>query len=462
MSRRERIVPQAVAGAPAPGVLFVFALALAAALALPGCGRGTPASQAPPRPPRAVALVAVGTAPMPEKVAVTGVLAAQEELIVGLQVGGRLATLPVDIGDVVAADAVLAALAPRDFELEVERAQAAVVAAEARFGQPGEVDLERFDAESVPAVREAAAVVEEARLHRERVATMVQGKFQAGSELETATAALAVAENRLQRARDDVRTALAEARLRRVELQQAQKHLADSTVRAPWAGRVALRHAVAGQVLGVGDPVVTLLRVDPLRLQLRVPDRPAMTIAAGQAVEFTVDGLGDELHHGVVVRTGPAIVRGDRTRLVEAEVANPDGKLLPGAFCRAAIVTAPAVPVVVVPRSAVVSFAGVDRVFTVGAPAPPRGSGGGPAPGAPAARPAGAAPAAPEAPPAPPTNGGGSGDGAPQRLVAKGRIVQLGRAVGDAVEVVQGLQAGERIVVDAVGLSPETPVTVAE
>jgi RND family efflux transporter MFP subunit len=418
---------------------FVTAAALVFAFVgtFVACG-GTPASQGQVRAPRPVKLVAAGTAALPQKVAVSGVLAAQEELIVGLQVGGRLATLAVDVGDVVAADAVIAALAPRDFELEVERAEAAVVAVEARFGNPGEVDLERFDIETVPAVRETAAVVEEAKSHRDRVVTMVQSQLQAGSELEVATAALAVAQNRLQRARDDVRTALAEARLRRVELRQAQKRSTDSTVRAPWAGRVAQRHAVAGQVLAAGDPVVTLLRVDPLRLQLRVPDRPAMTIVAGQAVEFTVDGLGDVVHRGVVVRTGPAIGRGDRTRLVEAEVGNADGKLLPGAFCRAAIVTAPAVPVVVVPRSAVVSFAGVDRVFTVGEPAPPGAGRGG------ARAPAASAPATAKG------------------TVAKGRIVQLGRIVGDTVEIVQGLQAGERIVGDALGLSPETPVVVAE
>jgi RND family efflux transporter MFP subunit len=428
-------------------------VALLAPFALAACSERVAQGGAAARPPRPVQLVVAGTAELPTKVAVTGVLAAQEELVLGLEVAGRLATLPVDVGDVVQAGTVVATLAPREFELEIERAQAAVVAAEARLGVAADGDLERFDVERAPAVSEAAAVVTEARLNRERIATMVEGQMQPGSALETAVATLAVAESRLQKARDDVRTWLAEARLRRVELRQAQKRRADSVIAAPWTGRIAQRHAVAGQVLASGGPVVTLLRIDPLRLRLRVPDRAAMAIAAGQAVEFTVDGLGDEVFRGRVVRTGPAIERGDRTRLVEAEVPNAEATLLPGAFCRAQIVTAAAVPVVVVPRTAVVSFAGVDRVFTVGDPEPPKGGSAGR--GGTGGKDAVAAPAnggGPAAPSATPAAGAGK--------VAKGRIVELGRAVGDQVEIVRGLEVGTSIVRDATGLGPETPVAV--
>jgi RND family efflux transporter MFP subunit len=390
---------------------------LAAGLLLAACGG--PDRPAPvPRAPRQVQTVVVGTADLPRKVAVSGVLAAQEELVLGLEVAGRLQTLAVDIGDTVAADTLVAALASREFDLAVARAEAAVAAAESRLGRSTGGDLVAFVVEDVPAVREAKAVVVEAKLHRDRTAQMVQEKMQPESELESAAAALTVAENRLQRARDDVQTAIADVRLRRVELQQAQKRRADAAVKAPWSGRVAVRHATAGQVLAAGSPVVTLLRVDPLRLRLRVPDRQALGVAIGQVVEFTVDG--DALpRQGRVVRAGPAIERGDRTRLVEAEVANADGSLLPGAFCRAEIVVAAAMPVVVVPKSAVVAFAGVERVFTVEA----------------------------------------DKDGGQK---AKGVVVELGRAVGDQVEVVRGLAAGTRVVRDAKGLSPETPVVVAE
>lgn len=387
-----------------------------ALVGLAACGREPARTGMPAPPPRQVVLVEATAASMPTTIAVTGILAPQEELVVALEVGGRLATVAVDVGDTVERGQVVAALATREFELDVARARGAVVAAEARLGQrSGGGD--GVDVEAVPAVREAAAVVAEARLHRDRSAAMVQGEVQAQAQLDAAEAALAVAESRLQRARDDVRTWLADLHLRRVELQQAEKRLADAVVTAPWTGRVAERHAVAGQVASPGGPVVTLLRVDPLRLQLRVPDRLAGAIAIGQRVVFTIDGAPSGDYEGQVARVGPRIERGDRTRLVEAEIANPDRALLPGAFCRARIITSPEAKVVVVPRSAVASFAGVERVYTIA------------------------------------TNAAG-------HAVAKGVMVETGRVDGDRIEIVRGLDLGTRVIRDATGLSPETAVVV--
>jgi RND family efflux transporter MFP subunit len=374
----------------------------------------------PSRAPIPVELVASSTRELPRKASVSGVLAAQEELVLGFEVTGRLKTLDVDVGDVVAEGAVVAALATREFELAVDRAKAAIAAAEAKLGLATGSDLDKVDAESTPAVREAHAVLGETKANRERVAQMVQESLSSMAQLETAEAALGVATSRLQRARDEVNTTLAEARLARVEALQAEKRLTDCRVKVPWPGRVAARHAAVGQVVQAGSPIVTLLRVDPLRLRLRVPDRLAADVAIGQLVEFTVDAAEGMQRTGRIVRAGPAIDRGDRTRLIEAQVENADGVLLPGAFCRAQIVTAPAVPVVVVPRTALLTFAGVNRVFSV----VPAGEGG--------------------------------------KTKAKGHIVQLGRTVGDDVEVTSGLAAGVDIVRDVTGLTPEMPVVVSK
>ena len=272
--------------------------------------------------------------------------------------------------------------------------------------------------------------MQEAQLQRERVVTMVQEQLSPPAELDSADAALAVAQSRLQRARDEARTQVAEVLQRRIELQQAEKRLADASLRAPWPGRVAARHASAGQVLAAGAPVLTLLRTDPLRLRLPVPERLASAVAVGQRVDFTVDGdagrqsggepqQGLGAQHGTVVRLGANVDRGNGTVMVEAAVENAGGVLLPGGFCRASIVVAKAEPVLVVPKSAVVAFAGVERVFTV-----EQGK-----------------------------------DGAQK---AKGLIVDLGRSAGDQVEVLRGLASGTRIVRDAAGLTPEQAVKVVD
>lgn len=390
----------------------------AALLALAACGGPASDRRAAAAPtPKPVHLVEVGTADLPRSVAVTGVLAAQEDLVLGLQVGGRLQKLAVDVGDRVGQGDLLAQLDPRDFELEAELAAAAVATACARLGRQASDDLTGIDLESLAPVQEARAVLVEAKLQRDRLVTMVQEQLRAPADLDAQDAALAVATSRLQRARDEVATWIAEARQRRIEVERAQKRQQDSRLLAPWTGRVAARHATVGQVLAAGERVVTLLRTDPLRLRLPVPERRVVGIAVGQLVEFTVDA-GGAPRQGRVVRLGAGLDRSNRTLLVEAEVENADGELLPGGFCRANIVVAAAEPVVVVPKAAVASFAGVDRVFTV------------------AEDPAG-----------------------PTR--AKGVLVRLGRDLGDRIEVVQGVEAGARIVADATGIGPDDPVTTA-
>ncbi len=408
----------------APGGERFAPASLLALLAVAACGGKPQAAAGPARSPRAVSLVAVRTEQVPRRVAVTGVLAAQDELVLALDVGGRLAELSVDVGDPVPAGAPIAKLDPRDFDLAVERAEAAVVAAFARLGLPPGGALDAFEVDKAAPVREAKAVLDDAQLQRDRMASMVQEKLRPAAELDTADATLAVAHSKLQTARDDVTTWLAEARLAQVEARQAEKRRSDSRLVAPWAGRVASRVATAGQVLAAGAPVVTLLRVDPLRLRLRVPELAVAQLANGQDVEFTIDGGDGKVQHGRVVRLGADIERGDRTRLVEAEVQNGDARLLPGAFCRAEIITVAAEPRLVVPASAVASFAGVDRVFTVEA-------------------------------------------GKDGTTVAKGLVVQVGArlpgegAAGDVV-LLGGATAGLQVVRDALGLFPGQAVRVGE
>ncbi|MBK8101215.1 MAG: efflux RND transporter periplasmic adaptor subunit [Planctomycetes bacterium] len=387
-------------------ILALFVL-LVACGGQPEAARGTVA-------PKAVTLVTVGTVPMPRAIEVTGTLAAHEQLELGLQVGGRLARLPVDVGDRVTGGQEIAGLDEQDFRLQHDRASAALGAAMARLGLLPDDGIAGLDLEATAPVREATAVLGEAKLSRERTADLVQQNLRARAELEVAEAAVAIAESRLQGARDDVRTWIAETRQRQVEFAQAEKQLRDCRLLAPWDGRVARRHVSAGQFVGTGDPVVTLLRLHPLRLRLQVPERLLGGVAIGQAVEFVVDGtLEPAAKRGIVVRLGAEIERSSRTLLVEAEVANPEGELLAGGFCRARIITEPAAPVVAVPRSAVLSFAGVDRVFTV------------------------------------------------QGGKAQAVIVKLARAAGDLIEVTSGVAAGAQIVAAPQGLVHNAAVTVA-
>ena len=396
------------------------------AVALSACSRVAEPRAAGPaaRAPRAVRLGTVAEQPLPRTLEVHGVLVAHEQFVVAMQVGGRLQELSVDVGDAVAAGQTVARLDPRDFELERDRTEAAMRAAHARLGVTPADELGGVDPATTAPVREARALLDEARRQRDRIAERVREQRRREPELETAEASLLVAQSRLQRAREDVEALLAEAGVARVQLAQAEKRLADAAVTAPWPGRVAARQASAGEVVAAGAPLLTLVRTDPLRLQLRVPERAVPAVAVGQRVRFTVDGhtvhgAGEPVFEGFVTRLGAVVDRGNRTRLVEAAIANADGALLPGAFCRAAIVTEPDARALVAPKAAVATFAGVARVFTVDA---------------------------------------GAG-GAPAR--AHGHVVGLGRGVGDAWELVSGIDAGAEVVLEPGELRHGDPVVPA-
>jgi RND family efflux transporter MFP subunit len=381
-------------------------------LVLPACGSDANSAAARPAPkPRVVTLVEAAARPLPQEVAVHGTLSARDELDLGFQVPGRLDQLRVDLGDKVAEGAELARLDQRDFTLERDRALAELRQTAAQLGlddPAGTVDIA-----ATAAVREAEAVLAEATQNKNRVVELVQQSLRSTADLETATVAVAVATSRVQRARDQVRTWIAELGVRRQQLEIAEKRLADATIRAPWPGRVAARHAAVGQYLASGASVLTLLRIDPLRLRCDVPERQATAVRIGQRVVFTIEGSATE-RTGTVARLGSAIERSNRTLLVEASVDNQDGSLLPGSFCRARIVVEEAAAAVVVPSAAVVSFAGVDRVFLVD-------------------------------------------DGKAQE-----RLVELGRRLRDHVEIRGGLRAGERIVAAPADLARGAPVVVEE
>lgn len=344
--------------------LVVLATALLGAC--DGSGVATTAGARGPADAVRVTTVAVRSLSLPETLAVTGTLAPQEEVVLGFQVPGRLTELPVDVGDAVGAGELLAALDVGDFRLGIERARAALTSSRVRLGLPAADESAVVDVETAAPVREARAVLEEASLSLDRQRELVQKSLRSQAELDAAQAAVAVAASRLQGARDQVRTWLAEYGERQVDLAVAEKRARDAVLQAPWACRVAARQVAAGSYVAVGAPVLTIVRVDALRLRLRVPERLASSVAMQQRVEFTVDGVTAAAPAvGIVTRLGAAISADDRTLLVEASVDNATGALRPGAFCRAQIVVVAERPVPAVPASAVQSFAGIDRAFTV-------------------------------------------------------------------------------------------------
>jgi RND family efflux transporter MFP subunit len=382
-----------------------------------GCGSDYPATGAPQRTereaviPRQVHVVPAAQDTVARGTVVTGTLAAEDQVVLSFKVSGRLSDIAVDLGSPVGKGQLIAQLDPTDFRLRMRQAEAALQQARARLGLTPDGTDDRVDPEHTPMVRQAHAMLDEAKRSRDRMASLWERQLVARAELDAAEASLQVAEGRYQDAIEEVRNRQAVLAERRSELAIARQQLIDSELRAPLEGAVRQRHVSAGEYLVAGSPIVTVVRMHPLRLRLAVPERAAPGVRLGQSVKVKVEG-DTNIYEGRVARLSPAINEEDRTLLVEAEVPNEHGRLRPGAFAEAEIVIDAEEPAVFVPATSIVAFAGVEKVIVV------------------------------------------------QNGQSVEKRVQTGRRFGDRIEIVGGLSAEELVVVEPGNLVSGQPVTV--
>jgi RND family efflux transporter MFP subunit len=391
-----------------------FALA-AAALIVAGCNRDNPATAAPPPkaapPPRAVRLVPAAEESVPRTVQTTGTMAADDEVVLGTKVPGRLSEIPVDLGTRVRKGQVIGRVDQNDYQLRLDQSVAALQQGRARLGLTPDGSDDRVDPTETAIVRQARAQLDEARLTRDRTVRLWNQDLVARAALDSAEFSLQVAEGRYQDAVEEVHNRQAILVQRRSEVALARQQLTDTAIVSPIDGAVSQKRASAGEYLAAGAPVVTVVRTHPLRLRLSVPERDSAGVKVGQAVRVSVDG-DPTVYQGTVARLSPQIAEQSRTLLIEAEIPNERGALRPGAFAKAEIVTQADQKVVTVPASAIVVFAGVEKVI-----------------------------------------------GVKEGKTVEMRV-QTGGRQGDRVQIVSGLRAGDAVIAQPGNLGGGQPVTV--
>jgi RND family efflux transporter MFP subunit len=144
--------------------------------------------------------------------------------------------------------------------------------------------------------------------------------------------------------------AAAEANLARLTEVQSYKQ-----VRAPFAGVVTLRNIDTGALIGAGQTLLyRVAQTGTLRAYINAPQSLAGSIQAGQSAEVRVAELGGQTFPGHVARTAQALDPTSRTLLVEVEVPNPQGRLLPGTYAQVRLTLRRMQPAVIVPGDTVV------------------------------------------------------------------------------------------------------------
>ena len=305
----------------------------------------------------------IDLASIPETVSATGELYAEESATLGPRVPGRIAQLFVDLGDVVRAGQTLARLDADDYEFRVTQAEAMVSQTRARLGildREGDIVVP----EETAMVKQSAARLKEARFIFQTTSTLAAEGVLSTIDKEKAGVARDAAEAAYQGALEDVMQLRAQLSERRAQLDLARQNLTDCTIRAPFDGAVTRRIASVGEYLPVNAPIVTIVRQDPLRLRLEIPERYASRVRSGQRIEVRTEG-GGYRQAGQVVRISPAIDAASRSLPIEGLIPNPRAVLRPGAFAEGVLTLDAEARGLAVPRESVVSFAGVERVFVV-------------------------------------------------------------------------------------------------
>jgi len=290
---------------------------LGCCLILTACSRSGDApvaattATAPPEEALQVTVVPVALRPTKRLLKFVGTLFGNEEVRLSSQVDGQVTALHADLGDQVQADAVLL-----DVDDDSLRAQ----------------------------LREIEARLLKARADEARGRELMKSNIISMQEYESMQTAVTVAEAQ----RDSLN----------VNLQHKR-------VRSPLTGSVVKRLVSVGEYVRPGTPLFDLVDDDPLKLRGDIPERFAQEIALGQPVELRVDAYPDTAFEGRLVRISPAANAENRSISVEVEIPNPGHTLKPGFFASANIVTRADDQALVVPETAVISFAGVTKLFVV-------------------------------------------------------------------------------------------------
>jgi RND family efflux transporter MFP subunit len=343
---------------------LVLVIASIAAAACAPAGPTAPAGggKAPGKP--VVVRVMEAQAERVERIVeITGTLAGAEEVVVSAEVEGRVERVAADLGDVVRAGGTLAQLAREVPRLQAAQADAEYAAALARVGVE-DAALDAATTTSSSTVRRATAEDDEARRSLVRVVELATKGVAAPADVDAARARAEIAAAQLAAARDDAVAALATAKARRAALGLAKKRLADTTIASPVDGVVAARLVGLGELVKPGQPVARVVIAETLKLRGDVPERYADVLKKGLPLTIEAADVGGR-GTGVVGRIGPLVDAATRTFPIEAMLDNKDGRLKPGTFARARVVTGADEDAIALPETAISNLAGVTKVYVV-------------------------------------------------------------------------------------------------
>jgi HlyD family secretion protein len=369
------------------------------ALAASGCSK-TETAQASGRRDTAakkVSVEAVKQESMRRSVDVVGTLAAVDQVTISSEADGKVSRILADLGDRVTAGQTIIRLDSEKQQYSSDQQKAALARTLAQYGAPDPQHLP--DIEKTPDVQKAAAELHQVKQAFERAQELHKRALIPRQQLDDAEAALQAKQAGYESSLQSAKNLRASIQASEATAKLADRQLRDTDIRAPFDGYVEKRLVNLGELVKTQMPVMTVVRIDPLKVMAEIPERMAPWISGGQPVELRVDAYPDKTYTGKVSRISPAVNTATRAFPFEALVPNREATLKPGTFARVHIESDKHDEILTLSYAALQYRYGVNRVFVV------------------------------------------DGD----KLAV--RELKVGERIGDRIEILSGVKAGERIAV---------------
>ena len=362
-------------------VAALVLLLIITAVFFAACGRSRANGKTEATPATTPAAVEVTTAAaikreLPRFFEATGSLAGDQQTDVAPQTAGKVVAVGVEIGSPVKRGQMLVRLDDAELKLrvdqaaaQVEQTKAAVRQAEEKIGlRPGQA----FDPNRVADVAAAKVTLELAEKNLVRAQKLIESGDVSRSFYDDARA-------RRDQLKEQYEVQLAQARQNFAAVQVARTNVANSeaalalartnlsyaNIPSPIDGYVSERTADLGEYVSPQQKVATVVRTNPLRIRIDIPEQAIPEVQVGQSVSITTSAWPDQNFSGRVARIAPNVSATSRTLTVEAEIENSSGALKPGQFATVRILQARAEPAVLVPARSVLTDAGVSRVYVI-------------------------------------------------------------------------------------------------
>lgn len=395
------------------------------------CGKSTPANvtatnsnSADAEVPISITVAKAESRQVPAHVQATGSLVADEVSNIAPKVAGKISNIAVNIGDFISQGAVVAKIDDRDARLELASAQAsvkqavaAVRQAEARLGLSPNGS---FNASTIPEVRAANAAYEQAKaelrqaqINEQRYRELVESgdvamityeqfrltRDTAQTRVNSAKEQLDAQINNARQSNQQIKSAEASVEAARTNVQIAEQAVADTVIRAPFSGFISAREVAVGEFVSTATVIATLLRTNPMKVQMQVAEADVPSVVIGRSVSLEVEAYRDRRFSGVVTAINPAVDATSRSAIVEASIDNGDNALRSGMYATARITKEGGSVGVFLPKSAIYNHAATQsfRAFVI------------------------------------------------EQGIAKLRVIQLGPEEGDSFQILTGINADETV-----------------